>query len=88
MRRGQSAGTREPEMVTAREIASFAYCPEQWRLEHGLGLSAANQAELDAGRRHHTAKAIAERLAGGAIAIGRILVILAILALVIWVATR
>ncbi len=27
-----------PEMVTASEVASFACCAEQWRLEHGLGL--------------------------------------------------
>jgi len=37
----------------------FVYCPEQWRLEHGLGLKPV--AALDAGDRHHAGKAIAER---------------------------
>lgn len=37
----------------------FVYCPEQWRLEHGLGLKPV--ATLDAGDRHHAGKAIAER---------------------------
>ncbi len=88
MGRSRRAGKREQEMVTAREIASFAYCPEQWRLEDGLGLSAANRAKLDAGTRHHAAKAVAERFAGGAILLGRTLVVLAILALVMWVFSR
>jgi hypothetical protein len=30
---------RVASMVTASEIAAYAYCPEQWRLEHGLKLS-------------------------------------------------
>ena len=42
-------GRDGPEMVTASEIASFVYCPEAWRLEHGLGLEPANRAALDAG---------------------------------------
>ena len=39
-------------MVSAAEIAAFVYCPEQWRLEYGLGLEPGNRAELDAGDRH------------------------------------
>ena len=35
-----------PELVGAAEIACFAYCPEQWRLEYGLGLKPGNQAAL------------------------------------------
>ncbi len=34
-------------MVTASEIAAFVYCPEAWRLEHGLGLEAGNREALE-----------------------------------------
>ena len=40
-------GGRGEGLVTATEIACFAYCPEQWRLQYGLGLPAENQAALD-----------------------------------------
>jgi signal transduction histidine kinase len=54
---------REDDFITAAELACFAYCPEQWRLEYGLGLPPANRAALDAGTRHHEWKAVAERVA-------------------------
>ncbi len=77
------------ELVTATEIAALVYCPEQWRLANGLGLKPTNNAALDAGTRHHAKKALAERIAGGLIAIGRWVVLLAILALlVLWVLSR
>ena len=60
-RRGRGNDT----LVTASELASFVYCPEQWRLEHGLGLPPENRAALDAGTRHHAGKAAAERIAVG-----------------------
>src|SRR5262249_35309670 len=63
-------GQKPDDLITASEIASFAYCPEAWRLEHGLGLPAENRAALDAGTRHHGRKAAAERIAGLAIALG------------------
>ena len=47
------------------------------RLEHGLGLPPGNRAALKAGDRHHVRKAIAERVAGGGIGLGRLLVVLA-----------
>ena len=25
------------DLISAQEIACFAYCPEQWRLQYGLG---------------------------------------------------
>jgi hypothetical protein len=61
------------ELISAAEIACFAYCPEQWRLEYGLGLKPANREALDAGTRHHARKAVAERVAGGSITLGRFL---------------
>jgi hypothetical protein len=80
---------KPPETVTATEIASFVYCAEQWRLEHGLGLRASNQPQRYSGTRHHAHKAIAERVAGGSIAFGRIMIIAALLALaLLWASTR
>jgi hypothetical protein len=74
-------------LVTASEIACYAYCPEQWRLQYGLGLKAENQAAMAAGITHHQGKARAERLAGGWLALGRLLVIVAVallLVLLVW----
>jgi len=44
MRHDEKTGYRRPGMVTAQEIACYAYCPEQWRLQYGLGLEPANRA--------------------------------------------
>ena len=67
------------DLISADELACFAYCPEQWRLQHGLSLPPANRAELEAGTRHHGRKAVAERVAGGSINVGGMLVIAALL---------
>jgi hypothetical protein len=80
---------RAADMVTASEIAAFVYCPEAWRLEHGLGLEARNWAARDAGTRHHEETAAAERMVGAFTGIGRILIIAAVLILVLlWLAWR
>jgi hypothetical protein len=71
-------------MISAGEIATFAYCPESWRLQYGLGLEPENQAALDAGNRHHAWKALAERVAGVAIGLGKMLVLAAVLLLLLW----
>jgi hypothetical protein len=76
-------GGRGQELTTASEIASFAYCPEAWRLEYGLGLEAGNQSARDAGERHHAGKAIAERLAGLAIRLGQGITLAALLLLLV-----
>jgi hypothetical protein len=74
------------QLVTASEIAAFAYCPEQWRLEYGLGLKPENQAAMVAGTHHHRRKAVAERVAASSITLGRFLVILVapMLLLLLW----
>ena len=36
--RRRKAGKAASDPITAVEIACFAYCPEQWRLEYGVGL--------------------------------------------------
>jgi hypothetical protein len=79
---------RPPETVTASEIANWVFCAEAWRLD-ALGLPSGNQPELAAGTRHHAHKATAERVAGGSIALGRILIIVALLALaLLWALNR
>lgn len=74
---------RKEDVVTASEIAAFVYCPEQWQLEFGLGLEPENRAALYAGTRHHAWKAVAERIAGGSITLGLVLIVLASLGLLL-----
>jgi hypothetical protein len=81
-------GQRSEDLITASEIACFAYCPEQWRLQSGLGRPAENQAALDTGTRHHAVKAAAERVAAWSIRIGLVLVVTAVVVLLIWVLSR
>lgn len=68
------------ETVTASEIGKYAFCEEALRLRV-IGAPSANQPQLTAGIAEHTDKATAERIAGDSIAIGRILIIASILAL-------
>jgi hypothetical protein len=76
-------------LVSATEVASFVYCPEQWRLEHGLGLEAANRNALDAGTRHHARKAVAERVAGALLRLGSALIVAAaVIAVLLWLVWR
>ncbi|SIO55726.1 hypothetical protein SAMN05444166_5133 [Singulisphaera sp. GP187] len=79
---------QQPDPISAAEIACFVYYLEQWRLEYGLGLEPENRAALDAGGRHHARKAVAEWVAGGSIAIGRLLAVLSILGLLLLVFYR
>lgn len=71
------------ETVTASDIAEYAYCPESFRLQE-LGHESANQPARDRGTRHHALKAFAERVAAALIALGRILILAALLALAVW----
>jgi hypothetical protein len=75
--RQRSTRQDRDNLVTAAEIAAFVYCPEQWRLQYGLGLEPANRAAMDAGTQHHERKAAAELVAGGSIVLGRFLAVLA-----------
>ena len=74
---------RPDDLISATEIAAWAYCPEQYRLEYGLGLEPGNRKARTAGTRHHARKAWAERLAGGAVLLGRLLAFLAAVALLL-----
>jgi hypothetical protein len=78
-----------PELISAAEIACFAYCPEQWRLQYGLELLPANRAALDAGNRHHWWKAVAERIGGRVVGMGRAIIIAVVLLLaLLWAVWR
>jgi hypothetical protein len=50
---------RTPDVVTASEIAAWAWCPESWRLE-SLGLEPGNRAALRRGERFHARTAAFE----------------------------
>jgi hypothetical protein len=69
------------DLISASEIACFAYCREQWRLQYGQGIEPEYREALAAGERHHAHKAVAERVAGGSMALGRVLLFLAVMAL-------
>jgi hypothetical protein len=63
--RDESQGTgmsrREPgagrDLVSASEIASYVYCPEQWRLQFGKGHGSENVEALARGARFHRKRA-------------------------------
>lgn len=79
----------ETDVVTAHEIGTFVFCPEQWRLEYGLGLRPANRTSLAAGDRHHARKATAERSAGRLLQVGQRLILAALLTFfVLWILGR
>jgi hypothetical protein len=44
MRQHGDDGKPDGKLISASEIACYAYCSEQWRLEYGLGLASDNQA--------------------------------------------
>src|SRR5262245_47070909 len=73
MRRYRKRG-RGDDLVSASEVAPFLYCLEVRRSEHGLGLPPGNRTDRHAGDRHHAGKVEAERVAGGAIGVERVLV--------------
>lgn len=44
---------KKDDWISATEVASFVYCPESWRLQHGLKLKPGNQAALRKGEKRH-----------------------------------
>ena len=65
---------KSPRSSTAKKPGGWNAPPE---------LEAGNREAMDAGTRRHEGKAAAERIAGGSIAVGRLLVVLAELGLVL-----
>jgi hypothetical protein len=72
---------RDPDIVSASDIASWVFCPEAWRLE-ALGLEPGNEEALEAGERRHAETAAFEVQSGAALNVGRWLIALAVLILV------
>jgi hypothetical protein len=68
------------DLVTASEIASWAWCPEAWRLST-LGHEPGNQAALQQGEAHHFEKALFEERSRSAVSLGRWLIALGVLLL-------
>ncbi len=60
---------RRDEVVSASEIAAWAWCPESWRLET-LGAEPSNWTELARGETHHARKAAFEERSRSAISLG------------------
>ncbi len=50
--------------ISASEVASFAYCPEAWRLDHGQELTPGNQRALAKGVAQHQEWQQVEQLSG------------------------
>ncbi|WP_235963242.1 hypothetical protein [Tautonia rosea] len=73
----------------AHEVGIYVFCPEQWRLEYGLGLEPENRPALQTGSRHHARKAEVERSASRLLALGKSLLAAAgILLLILWILGR
>lgn len=60
---------RDDDIVTASEMAQWAWCPEAWRLEL-LGHEPENRAAIAKGARHHEGKANFEEYSRSAISVG------------------
>ena len=65
------------DMVSASEIASWAWCPESWRLS-ALGAEPENRAAMKRGERRHARVALFERWSRKAISLGWWLLALAV----------
>ena len=64
------------EVISATEIASFAYCPEQWRLQYGLGHESENVGSLERGEAFHAKSATVETSSRLVIRVSWLLVLL------------
>ncbi len=62
------------DLVTASEIASWAWCPESWRLK-SIGHEPENQDALRRGEAHHAEKAAFEGRSRSAVRLGLWLII-------------
>jgi len=70
--------TQNTEIITASEIASWAWCPESWRLD-SLGAEPGNRADMTRGETYHAQKAAFEERSRSAISLGWWLLALAVL---------
>jgi hypothetical protein len=79
---------RDDDVVSASEIASWAWCPESWRLS-SLGHKAENRAAMKRGEKFHAHTARFEGRSRSAISLGwRLLAVAFLLALLAFVLVR
>lgn len=69
-------------MISASEIASWAWCPESWRLD-ALGCEPGNRDAMSRGTAHHKEKAAFEGLSRLMMTVGLWLIVLAALAFLV-----
>lgn len=69
---------RRDDVVSASEIAAWAWCPESWRLD-SLGAEPSNRGELVRGETHHVRQAAFEERSRSAISLGWCLLLFAAL---------
>lgn len=65
-----------PDIVSASDVSSWAYCPESWRLSE-LGHEPANQLSLTRGESHHDEARWAEQSTRRSIRLGTVLLVIA-----------
>jgi hypothetical protein len=75
-------------VVSASEVASWVYCPEQWRLHYGLGHESENVASIDRGERFHESTAGVERSSRRVLRLAAILIVAALLLVVVVLLVR
>jgi hypothetical protein len=81
-------GRRDPDLVTASELAAWAWCPESWRLD-ALGHEPENRTALEQGEAMHARTATVAERSRAATSLGRwLLVAAAVLAALALVLTR
>jgi hypothetical protein len=80
-------GRHDPDLVSASEIATWAWCPESWRLE-ALGHEPESRAALDRGAAYHARTAAVETGSRSARSLGWWLLAAALLLVVLafWLA--
>jgi len=65
---------RSDDVVSASEIASWAWCPESWRL-NALGSEPTNRGDIARGELEHRRKATYERFSRRVVALGWLLLL-------------
>ncbi|MFO0890930.1 MAG: hypothetical protein U0790_17525 [Isosphaeraceae bacterium] len=71
----------DDDLVSASEIASYAFCPEAWRLGSGLNLRPDNERELKRGEESHEKIAVLDERSQTALRLGLVLVAVGVLIL-------
>lgn len=80
--RAEAMSHGDPDLVTASEIASWAWCPESWRLA-SFGAEPSNRADLARGEARHARKAVFEARSRAALLLGRRLLAAALVLLLL-----